>query len=140
MWVRFPPEPLRNRPISKIRRFLHFTPSFRLQLEPIGAGSKQKCFNNVSVFSDGDENLLEKYKFGWSLPFSLFYDNLTLGDVPVFASLKESLEWADSAIQHAGSIQICNQFLDYKKAELMTLSNSKDLFRIAFLPSGSSTA
>lgn len=69
----------------------------------------------------GDLALLQKYKFGWALPFKVFYQDLVLGEVPLFPSLKESYEWSDSIIQHAGSIQICYQLLDYLKADLMQL-------------------
>jgi hypothetical protein len=73
-------------------------------------------------FGLNDYELLEKYRYGWALPFSKLYDDLTLGDVPLFPSERESQEWADSVIQHGGSIQLCRQLLDYKKADLTQLS------------------
>jgi hypothetical protein len=73
-----------------------------------------------------DINLLEKYKYGWALPFELFFNQLTPGDVPVFPSLKDTEDWADSVIQHGGSIQICQQFLDYKTAGLMDLESEAE--------------
>ena len=68
-----------------------------------------------------DQHLLEKFKYGWALPFQMFFAKLTPGDVPVFASSKAMEEWADSVIQHGGSIKFCKQFLDYKTAGLMSL-------------------
>jgi hypothetical protein len=79
----------------------------------------------------GDINLLEKYKFGWALPFKLLYEELSLGEVPLFPSFRDSYEWADSTIQHSGSIQVCYQLLDYKKAGLMEL-NSYDEKKFMF--------
>lgn len=68
-----------------------------------------------------DYVLMEKYRYGWALPFSKLYSILNLADVPLFSSVKEGLEWADSAIQHGGSIQLCQQLLNYKKAGLTEL-------------------
>lgn len=69
----------------------------------------------------GHYALMEKYRYGWALPFSKLYKELMLSDVPIFPSMKDNIEWADSVIQHGGSIQLCHQLLDYKKADLVEL-------------------
>lgn len=69
----------------------------------------------------GDEILLEKYRYGWVLPFSKLYKELVLADVPIFPSIPETEKWADSVIQHSSLIQLCHQLLDYKKADLAEL-------------------
>ena len=66
--------------------------------------------------------LLGLYKFGWSYAFSLFFENFEISDdIPLFALPQIEREWIDSITQHCGSIQLCRQFLSYKKADLFDL-------------------
>ena len=73
--------------------------------------------------------LLEKYKFGWSRAFAEFYKDLNLSDnIPLFLFNRPEREWVDSIVQHAGSIGLCGQLLDYCKANLMTVKKGINTF------------
>jgi hypothetical protein len=75
------------------------------------------------------ELLLEKYDFGWSQPFSIFYNVFELTDnVPLFKFSYNEKKWIDILIQRSGSIGLCKQFLDYCKADLFDLKNEGDNF------------
>jgi hypothetical protein len=78
---------------------------------------------------------LDKYLFGWSLAFSSFYRSLEFNDnVPLFKFDVKEKEWVDSIIQHAASIQICQKYLDYEKADLVKLTYLDDRkFQFEFL-------
>lgn len=68
--------------------------------------------------------LFDKYLFGWALAFQVFYENLRLDDnIPLFSFEKKDREWVDQIVQHAGSLQITSQYLDYCKAELVRLES-----------------
>lgn len=79
--------------------------------------------------------LLDKYLLGWSYAFSIFYKDLKVTDnVPLFRYESKEKEWVDSIIQHSGSIQICQQHLDYQKADLAKLDSLSDKnFQFEFL-------
>lgn len=71
--------------------------------------------------------MLEKYRFGWSLAFYLFYQDLTPdNNIPLFEFGSEERGWIDSIIQHCGSIQLSRQYLDYEKAELVYLKQDTE--------------
>lgn len=71
--------------------------------------------------------LLEKYKFGWSLAFQLYYNDFELNDnIPLFSGDKDQRDWIDQIVQHAGAIQIASQHLDYCKADLMTITTEEE--------------
>ncbi|MEX0314169.1 MAG: hypothetical protein AB3N18_08325 [Allomuricauda sp.] len=77
--------------------------------------------------------MLQKYRFGWSLAFSKFYENYQpQHNIPLFAWEPELREWIDSVIQHAGSIELCKQFLDYAKADLVTVTNEGHSFNFRY--------
>ncbi|WP_228237711.1 hypothetical protein [Allomuricauda sp. M10] len=81
----------------------------------------------------GDTFLLQKYRFGWSLAFSQFYKNYHLQDnIPLFAWEHDLREWINSVIQHAGSIELCKQFLDYAKADLVKVENDGHTFNFKY--------
>lgn len=74
-----------------------------------------------------DLSLLGKYQYGWSLAFRIFYNELSLTDnVPLYHTTKQNETWANSIIQHAGSIQTCRQLLDLVKASLMALTQPSE--------------
>ena len=71
--------------------------------------------------------MLEKYRFGWSLAFYLFYRDLSYDDViPLIEFEPKERGWVDSIIQHAGSIQLSSQYLDYERAGLVDLRQETD--------------
>ncbi|MBY0427435.1 MAG: hypothetical protein K2Q22_17500, partial [Cytophagales bacterium] len=73
------------------------------------------------------ELMLEKYRFGWSLAFYLFYRELTPDDnIPLFEFGTEERGWVDSVIQHCGSVQLSRQYLDYEKAGLVDLKQESE--------------
>jgi hypothetical protein len=82
------------------------------------------------------QHMLEKYRFGWSLAFYLFYKDLSFDDdIPLFEFGSEERGWVDSIIQHCGSIQLSRQYLDYEKAGLVDLLQEGEkefVFRHAF--------
>lgn len=82
--------------------------------------------------------ILEKYRFGWSLAFYLYYQDLLPNDnIPLFEFSQKEREWVDSIIQHCGSIQILRQYLDYEKAGLVEIiQKSEKEFLFRFLTEG----
>ncbi|PZR26407.1 MAG: hypothetical protein DI535_14145 [Citrobacter freundii] len=79
--------------------------------------------------------LLDRYLYGWAHAFSIFYADLSLTDnIPLFKFSKKDKEWLDSIIQHSGSIQICQQHLDFEKADLIKLTSfDNQKFQFEFL-------
>jgi len=71
--------------------------------------------------------LMDKYKFGWGLAFSTFYEVYKPDDyIPLFAFNKTNKELIDEIIQHCGSIQTCYLYLDFCKANLMSVEQKSD--------------
>ncbi|MDB4902230.1 MAG: hypothetical protein JWQ63_1511 [Mucilaginibacter sp.] len=67
----------------------------------------------------------EKYRFGWSLAFKIFYQDLVFENEPMLFKFNQNeRDWVDSIIFHASSLQITNQFLQYTKANLTALTSS----------------
>ena len=63
---------------------------------------------------EGREFILEKYRFGWSLAFSIFYNDLKVNDnIPLFTFPNNLRDWVDSVIQKCGEIQLGRQLLSY---------------------------
>ena len=53
------------------------------------------------------DTTLDKYRFGWSLPFRQLYEEYSYSDqFPLFESNAEIRRWINSLILHSGSIQI----------------------------------
>lgn len=73
------------------------------------------------------KELYEKWRYGWSLAYSLFIEKLDMSDnIPLFSYSKEERDWLDYVISQSGYIQMCNQFLNYEKADLLALQYDGD--------------
>ncbi len=76
---------------------------------------------------------LDKFRFGWSLPFRLLYEEYSYTDqIPLFEYDAEDRGWIDSLIHHSGSIEITRQILEQHKAKLYSLEQESEtsfLFR-----------
>ncbi|WPV65410.1 hypothetical protein [Chitinophaga sp. LS1] len=67
--------------------------------------------------------LIEKYRFGWGVAFSIFYEDYNSNNlIPAILFDPETRKWLDNIIQHAGKVEISSHFLMYCKAGLMQLS------------------
>ncbi len=79
------------------------------------------------------DTTLDKYRFGWSLPFRQLYEEYSYSDqFPLFESNAEIRRWINSLILHSGSIQITRQVLEQHKAKLYSLEQESEtsfLFR-----------
>ena len=90
---------------------------------------------NHNLSNPDNQKLIERYKFGWSLAYSIFFEKLNpTDDIPLFTFGKENREWVDSVIQHSASIQLCEQFLLFEKAGLVELNmESEETFIFSHL-------
>jgi hypothetical protein len=77
----------------------------------------------------------EKFRFGWSLMFKLFYKDLNLdNEISLFSMNTTERRWIDESLQFSGCIQLAQQFLDYCKADFMTVDTDDDLsFQFTYL-------
>ena len=81
------------------------------------------------------KELYKKWRFEWSLAYSLFIEKLDMSDnIPLFSYSKEERDWLDYVISQSGYIQMCNQFLIYEKADLLALEyDGKENFTFSYL-------
>lgn len=68
----------------------------------------------------------EFFNFGWAPIIKLFLDDLDFHKLHRFIQTsKRDYNWADSVILHSGRLAFCKQILDYEKAKVLKIINTK---------------
>ncbi len=73
-----------------------------------------------------ESELDDLYTFGWNKALSLFLDDAVKHfGVPLVPSIRESMDWADSVLQHCGRLSMCEFLTDLCRAGLATVLHSE---------------
>jgi len=95
-------------------------------IEIIRSIDYETYFNRFREDQIKSRTVLEKFQFGWSIPFRILYENLDFeAKVPLFEYDFAAREWIDSLIQHGGSIEISRQLIEMCKARLFSLKEKE---------------